>query len=48
MTAPPNLTQLLVAWRGGEHSTPEDAQSEAANHNATTGHAAVAKRYIEA
>jgi hypothetical protein len=36
------------AWHGGEHSTLEDAQLEAANHNATTGHAAFAKRYIEA
>ena len=36
------------AWHGGEHSTLADAQSEAANHNATTGHAAFAKRYIEA
>ena len=35
------------AWHGGEHSTMDDALSEAGNHNATTGHAAFAKRYIE-
>lgn len=36
------------AWHGGEFSTLEDALAEAGNHNATTGHAAVAKRYLEA
>ena len=36
------------AWHGSEHSTLVDAEFEASNHNATTGHAAVAKRYIEA
>ena len=34
-------------WHGGEHSTRHDAQLEADNHNATTGHAAFAKRYME-
>ena len=36
------------AWHGGEHSTLVDAESEASHHNATTGHRAFAKRYIEA
>jgi hypothetical protein len=36
------------AWHGGEHSTIDEARSEAENHNATTGHAALVKRYIEA
>ena len=35
-------------WWGAEHSTLGDAESEAGNHNATTGHAAFAKRFIEA
>ena len=36
------------AWHGAEHSTLADAESEAGNHNATTGHSAFAQRYIEA
>jgi hypothetical protein len=35
------------AWFGGEFSTLEGASSEASDHNATTGHPAVAKRYLE-
>jgi hypothetical protein len=35
------------AWHGGEHSRMDNALSEAENHNATTGHPAFAKRYIE-
>ena len=35
------------AWHGSEHSTLGGAEFEPSNHNATTGHAAVAKRYIE-
>ena len=35
-------------WHGGEHSTLNDAETEAGHHNATTGHNAFARRYIEA